>query len=99
MRNYNSLVWTLLVSATLCLGSPTFAGEKEDVEKAESLIKSQDYAAALKILKPLAEDKGIADCQFHLGVMYEEGKGVPKDDKEAAKWYEKAAAQGHKHAT
>ena len=30
--------------------------------------------------------------------MYEDGKGVPKDDKEAVKWYRKAADQGYKYA-
>ena len=30
--------------------------------------------------------------------MYENGDGVPKDRNEAIKWYQKAAAQGHKDA-
>ena len=29
-----------------------------------------------------------------MGSMYDKGKGVPKDDKEAAKWYRLAAEQG-----
>ena len=32
---------------------------------------------------------------YNLGVMYDEGEGVPEDDKEAVKWYRKAAEQGH----
>jgi len=31
-------------------------------------------------------------------VMYHEGEGVPKDTKEAVKWYRKAAKQGHVYA-
>jgi TPR repeat protein len=27
--------------------------------------------------------------------MYQEGRGVPQDDAEAAKWFLKAAEQGH----
>ena len=27
--------------------------------------------------------------------MYAKGKGVPEDDREAVKWYRKAAEQGH----
>ena len=41
---------------------------------------------------PLAE-QGDADAQFHLGVMYESGQGVLRNDAEAIKWYRKAAEQ------
>ena len=30
-----------------------------------------------------------------LGVAYDRGNGVPENDTEAAKWYRKAAEQGH----
>jgi uncharacterized protein len=30
--------------------------------------------------------------------MYRKGEGVPRDDAEAAKWYRKAAEQGHLYA-
>ena len=43
--------------------------------------------------KALAE-RGNASFQTHLGWMYQFGKGVQKDDKEALKWYRKAAEQG-----
>ena len=33
-----------------------------------------------------------------MGEIYREGKGVPQDDAKAAKWYRKAAAQGHTDA-
>jgi TPR repeat protein len=36
--------------------------------------------------------KGDAAAQFHLGVMYYEGDGVPKDRDEALKWCRAAAA-------
>ncbi|MFN7165665.1 MAG: peptidoglycan-binding protein [Pannonibacter sp.] len=37
---------------------------------------------------------GNAAAEFQIGVNYTEGKGVPSDLTEAAKWYEKAAAKG-----
>jgi len=43
-------------------------------------------------LKALAE-KGDADAQLNLGVMYAFGEGVEMDDKEAFKWFRKAAEQ------
>ena len=36
-------------------------------------------------------------AMYNLGNMYAEGRGVARD-KEAAKWYEKAAALGHEKA-
>jgi TPR repeat protein len=36
--------------------------------------------------------------QFKLGMMYEEGNGVPQDNDQAAFWYRKAAEQGHAEA-
>ena len=47
----------------------------------------------MKEWRPLAE-QGDADAQSMLGAMYSLGKGVPQDDKVAAKWFEKAAEQG-----
>ena len=41
-----------------------------------------------------AAEKGDAEAQFDLGAVYELGQGVPKDDAEAAKWYQKSADQG-----
>ncbi len=56
-----------------------------------------DYATALQEFKPLAE-KGHANAQFGLGLMYDEGQGVPQDYAEAVKWYRKGAQQGQANA-
>ena len=56
-----------------------------------------DYATALREWKPLAE-QGYAAAQFNLGQIYGFGHGVPKDDKEAVKWYRLAAEQGNASA-
>lgn len=42
-----------------------------------------------------ASEKGHADSQFNLGLMYEQGIGVGKDEKEAVVWYGKSAALGN----
>jgi len=39
-------------------------------------------------------EKGDANAQLELGLMYYEGEGVPKDSAEAVTWYRKAADQG-----
>lgn len=56
-----------------------------------------DYEAARILLLPLAE-QGDALALNNLGVMYEKGYGVAKDDAEAVKWYRKAAEQGNTKA-
>ena len=43
-------------------------------------------------------EAGDANAQNLLGVMYDVGFGVSEDDKEAVKWYRKAAAQGNAQA-
>ena len=52
-----------------------------------------DYAAALRLLRPLA-DQGNALAQYNLGLMYADGHGVPRDYAEAVKWYRRAADHG-----
>ena len=40
-------------------------------------------------------EAGDASAQFNLGVMYDNGEGVPEDDAEAVRWYRMAAEQGN----
>ncbi|MBC8519881.1 MAG: sel1 repeat family protein [Gammaproteobacteria bacterium] len=55
--------------------------------------KQGDSETALAEWRPLAE-QGDAGAQFNLGVMYDNGRGVPEDDQEAARWFRMAARQG-----
>lgn len=43
-------------------------------------------------------DRGDVYSQFRLGQLYYEGKGLPRDDSEASKWFLKAANQEHAEA-
>jgi hypothetical protein len=83
---------TLAVSLIAAiLAGVAFAGPLEDATAANL---SGDYATALRLLRPLA-DEGNATAQNSLGAMYAFGRGVPLDHAEAAKWYRKAADQGN----
>jgi TPR repeat protein len=62
-------------------------------EEGKQAYLSQDYAKALEILKPLAEN-GNSQAQITLGLMYDYGHGVKKDPAESIKWYLMAAEQG-----
>ncbi|MBR0203611.1 MAG: sel1 repeat family protein, partial [Synergistaceae bacterium] len=55
---------------------------------------AEDYASLIPKLLILAQ-KGEAKAQYHLGVLFNDGKGVPQDFVQAAKWYTQAASQGH----
>jgi hypothetical protein len=53
-----------------------------------------DYVAAARHWA----EQGDAEAQVALGSRYHDGKGVPQDYTEAAKWYRLAAEQGHAKA-
>jgi TPR repeat protein len=42
----------------------------------------------------LAAAQGESGAEFNIGLMYELGKGVQRDQETAVSWYRKAAAQG-----
>jgi hypothetical protein len=58
---------------------------------------AQNDRVALKWFK-LAAKQGNARAQHNLGVMYNEGMGVPQDYQTALKWYRLAAKQGNAYA-
>jgi uncharacterized protein len=70
-----------------------------DFAKAQSLrqgmsaFNRQDYALALRVFIPLAE-QGQPSAQAYLGFLFETGRGVPQNYTEAAMWYRRAAEQG-----
>ena len=54
----------------------------------------QDYNKAIEWYRKSAE-RGYAQSQTILGLMYSKGRGVERDYKEAVKWYRKAADQAY----
>ncbi|VAW75689.1 hypothetical protein MNBD_GAMMA12-1551 [hydrothermal vent metagenome] len=40
-------------------------------------------------------EKGVANAQFNLGLIFEQGTEIQKDLSKAVYWYKKAAGQGH----
>jgi len=65
----------------------------EQLADADRAVEAKRFADALSILRPLA-DAGNAHAQTRLGDAYVEGRGIPRDDAAAGRWYEKAALQG-----
>ncbi len=55
------------------------------------------YGRAVELIRRAAE-QGLPKAQFALANLYKEGKRIPGDSAEAAKWYRKAADGGHSTA-
>ena len=69
------------------LATPAWAGWNE----AKAAYARGDYATEFREIKLLAE-QGLASAQYNLGVMYDEGQGVPQDYVQAHMWFSLAAA-------
>ena len=65
----------------------------QNFQKGNDAFEAGDYATALQEWRPIA-DQGDADAQFNLGLMYDNGQGVPQDYAEAFKLYRLAAEKG-----
>ena len=83
---------TVLLSLSFAI--PVLAGPLED---ANAAIKRRDYATAVRLIRPLAE-QGDANAQYNLGVLYDNGLGVPQDRVRAYMWLNLAAMQGRESA-
>ena len=78
---------SILIALLIMLAAPISA---QDFQKGLEAAKSGDFETAFKEWTPLAE-RGESDAQYNLGLMYENGWGVPQDYKEAVRLYTLAA--------
>jgi TPR repeat protein len=73
---------------------PIVAARADALQDAATATARKDYAAALRLLEPLAQG-GNARAQTQLAALHYHGLGVAENDQAAALWYERAARQGH----
>ena len=85
----------IIIAVTLLIAF--MATARADIQDGVAAYERGDYATALREFRPLAR-QGQASAQGMLGIMYDEGKGVPQDYAEAAKWWRLAAEQGDANA-
>jgi TPR repeat protein len=83
----------VLLSVGMAISLYAFAG----FDEGSRAYQAGDFKTALREWQPLAEE-GNAAAQNRLGLMYQYGKGLPKDSANAAEWYRKAANQGNAEA-
>ena len=63
-------------------------------EVGQAAYQRGDYATALRLWLPL-DRRGIVAAQHNVAVIYDSGgRGVPRDEVEAVRWYHRAAEQG-----
>ena len=82
---------TLLIAFLMTFSSSVVA---QDFQKGLAAAQAGDYATALKEWKPLAEAGNVV-AQHNVGLMYDNGDGVPQDYRKAVQWYRLAAEQGY----
>ena len=83
------IVLAILILAT---GLGFGGAARADFQDGLKAAQSGDFATALQEWRPLAE-QGLVGAQFNLGLMYDNGRGVPENDAKAVKWYRLAAEQ------
>jgi TPR repeat protein len=82
----------MVIAAIVVLASRPATAQGDPLDQATAALDRRDYAAALRLLQPLA-DAGDTAAQRELGTLYRYGHGVPKDEVAARGWYLKAADQ------
>lgn len=77
---------TFLLFTVLLLGPTPSVAEPAPLDEARAAYAAFDHARAVDLLLPLAQ-RGNAQAQRMLGWMYNNGQGVERDEREAARWY------------
>jgi uncharacterized protein len=83
-----------ILAALVMLVSTVTPSWPSSLSDGASAFRRGDYVIAVRKLRPLAE-RGNAEAQAILALMYQQGSGVPQDTVLAAHWYLSAAEQGH----
>jgi uncharacterized protein len=87
-RVFKSAVAVLVLAVSLA--GPVAA---EPLEDALAAYEKGDYATAMVLLRPLA-NQGSVGAALMIGGMYDDGEGVPQDYAEAMRWVRLAADHG-----
>jgi TPR repeat protein len=90
MRNRAIGLCVIALFAASCGTSQTLPLSQEGSTQSS---KGGSAMSPVQALRASAE-QGNAEAQFNLGLLYDHGRGLPKDKGEALKWYRRAAMQG-----
>jgi len=87
---YRTPLWQIAADLVSALG---IAESVRGIDAADAAYQNGDFATALRLSRPMA-DQGDARAQTLVGLIYYNGRGVPRDDPEATRWFRRAADQG-----
>ena len=90
MKNRAIVLCAIALLAAACSTSPSLPVSQEEPTQP---FKRGLSVSPVHAVRSLAE-QGSAEAQFNLGLLYDHGRGVPKDKHEALRWYRRAALQG-----
>lgn len=91
-------MWSRIIVASMILLSMNACGSSRSLPATQN--KSPQIAKeGIALASPIQQlhkqaEKGNAEAQFNLGLLYDRGLDVPKDKSEALRWYRLAATQG-----
>jgi uncharacterized protein len=93
---FNKLLFfsIMLIGVFLSVRSHSYV---DQLEEGKAAYARQEYQKSYLLLLPLAEGGDIV-AQSYIGYMLSQGQGVAKNEKEAIRWYEKAALKGDSDA-
>ena len=77
---------TLLLFSILLLAGPAGVSEPDPLEEARAAYAAFDHVRAVELLQRPAR-RGNPQAQRMLGWMYNNGQGVERDERTAARWY------------
>lgn len=95
MFTFNCLRIAVLAVALFSVGGVAVC--HADFNTGLAAYEKGDFETAIKVWTPLAE-KGDAAAQFNLGVIYQNARGVPRDNRQGFYWFRQAGEQGHAKA-
>jgi TPR repeat protein len=96
VSGWRSLLRTVSIATLLAMLAIATAGAGP-LEDGHAAYLRGDIDTALSLWTPLAE-QGNAEAQYMLGLIYFNGRFVPKDNDAAEHWLALSAAQGNEDA-
>ena len=96
---FQMLALNVCLVATMLFAVETHAQAKENANFEAGIAAYQANNLPLAYTEFLtAAKEGHSDSQFNVALMYEQGIGIAKNEKEAVVWYGKSASQGNSAA-
>lgn len=93
---YKTFILSFYLFASLVISQTSYSQNKENKNFNAGIVALNNENMPLAFKEFLTAAKvGHIGSQYNVGIMYEQGIGVTKNEKEAIIWYGKAAAQGN----